>query len=193
MTAPRVTKRARILAYLEKHPGRTAYEICVALDVRRRNGSVAGSVFQLLRDMERKAQVVATKEFRSQQGRQVNLWHLAPAGTPPAPASPSSPRDVARYRARNRVNHRRSRARRRGPAVPAVPTGRLLSAAPACWGADPDLFFPLPGQSADPAKAICAACPVRAECLALARARGEQFGIWGGADLGAEAGTARSA
>ena len=33
--------------------------------------------------MERKAQVVATKEFRPQQGRPVNLWHLAPAGTPP--------------------------------------------------------------------------------------------------------------
>jgi hypothetical protein len=25
----RVTKRARILAYLGKHPGQTAYEICV--------------------------------------------------------------------------------------------------------------------------------------------------------------------
>ena len=35
-------------------------EICVAVDVRRPNGSVAGSVFQLLRDMERKGQVVAT-------------------------------------------------------------------------------------------------------------------------------------
>ena len=63
----------------------------------------------------------------------------------------------------------------------------------ACRGADPDLFFPLPGQSADPARAICAGCHVRAECLALARARREQFGIWGGVDLGAEAGTARSA
>ena len=69
MTAARVTKRARILAYLEEHPGRTAYEICVALDARRPNGTVAGSVFQLLRDMERKAQVVASKEFRPQQGR----------------------------------------------------------------------------------------------------------------------------
>jgi hypothetical protein len=60
----RVTKRARILAYPYKHPGQTAYEICVALDAQRPNGSVAGSVFQLLRDMERKGQVVATKEFR---------------------------------------------------------------------------------------------------------------------------------
>ena len=63
----------------------------------------------------------------------------------------------------------------------------------ACRDADPDLFFPLLGESADPARAICAACAVRAECLTLARARGEQFGVWGGVDLGAEAGTARSA
>src|SRR5450755_1084739 len=187
----RVTRRARILAYLEKYPGRTAYEIGVALEARRPNGSVAGSVFQLLRDMERRAQVVATKEFRPQQGRPANLWHLAPPGTPPGPgAIPPSPGDVARHRARNRLNQRRSRAQRRGPAVSAF---RGLPDGPACRGADPDLFFPLLGESADPAKAICAACAVQAECLALARARGERFGIWGGADLGAEARTARSA
>ena len=97
----RVTRRARILAYLEEHPGRTAFEICVAVDAQRPNGSVAGSVFQLLRDMERKGQVVATQEFRPQQGRQVNLWHLAPPGTPPQPTSPPSLGDARRYRARN--------------------------------------------------------------------------------------------
>jgi Transcription factor WhiB len=193
MTAARVTKRARILAYLEKHPGRTAYEIGVALDARRPNGTCAGSVFRLLRDMERKGQVVATKEFRPQQGRLVNLWHLAPPGTPPPPASPASLGDAQRYRARNRVKQRRSRARRHSPAVPVASAAGGLPDGPACWGADPDLFFPLPYESADPAKAICAACAVRAECLALARARGERFGIWGGVDLGAEAGTARSA
>ena len=189
----RVTRRARILAYLEDHPGRTAYEICVAVDVRRPNGSVAGSVFQLLRDMERKGQVVATKEFRTQQGRQVNLWHLAPPGTPPPPTSPPSLGDTQRYRARNRVYQRRSRARRRGPAVPVAPPSGACRMGPRAGVPIPDLFFPLPRESADPAKAICAACAVRAECLALARARGEQFGIWGGVDLGAEAGTARSA
>jgi Transcription factor WhiB len=188
----RVTRRALILAYLEKCPGRTAYEIGVSLEARRPNGSVAGSVFQLLRDMERRAQVVATKEFRPQQGRSVNLWHLAPPGPPPPGpgAIPPSPADAARYRTRNRVNQRRSRAQRRGPVVSAF---RGLPDEPACRGADPDLFFPMPGESTDPAKAICGTCAVRADCLALARARGEQFGIWGGVDLGAEARTARSA
>ena len=71
-----------------------------------------------------------------------------------------------------------------------APAARPLPAGPACAGADPDLFFPLPWQSADPAKAICGRCPVRAGCLARARARGERYGIWGGVDLGAEARTA---
>ena len=74
-----------------------------------------------------------------------------------------------------------------------APAVQGLAHGPACWGVDPDLFFPLPRESAAPAKAICAACAMRVDCLALARARGEQFGIWGGVDLGDEAGTARSA
>jgi WhiB family redox-sensing transcriptional regulator len=66
-----------------------------------------------------------------------------------------------------------------------------LPAGPACAGADPDLFFPFPGEPTAPAKAICGRCPVRAACLAQARARGERDGIWGGVDLGAEARAAR--
>lgn len=31
--------------------------------------------------------------------------------------------------------------------------------------------------------AVCGGCPVRVACLAGARARGEQFGIWGGVDV----------
>ena len=64
---------------------------------------------------------------------------------------------------------------------------RRLPTGPACAGADPDLFFPFPGEPTAPAKAICGRCPVRAVCLAWARARGERYGIWGGVDLGAEA------
>ena len=44
-------------------------------------------------------------------------------------------------------------------------------------------FFPRPGQSAKvvAAKAICARCPVQAECLAWALTRpGRLIGVWGG-------------
>lgn len=50
----------------------------------------------------------------------------------------------------------------------------------ACRGVDPDLFFPGRGEATAPAKAVCATCPVRAECLNYAMANGEKFGIWGG-------------
>ena len=53
----------------------------------------------------------------------------------------------------------------------------------ACRGADPDLFFPSEeGGKAQAwkAKAICAGCPVRAECLDHAVRHGEHWGIWGG-------------
>ena len=52
----------------------------------------------------------------------------------------------------------------------------------ACKGQPTDLFFPARGDSTVEAKAICAGCPVRAECLeyALAGASHEAAGIWGG-------------
>ena len=49
-----------------------------------------------------------------------------------------------------------------------------------CTGADQDLFFPEGGASTRKAKAICAACTVKAECLEFAITQGERFGIWGG-------------
>ena len=53
----------------------------------------------------------------------------------------------------------------------------------ACRGADPDLFFPPEDggkAQARKAKAICAACPVRIECLDYALRHGEHWGVWGG-------------
>lgn len=50
----------------------------------------------------------------------------------------------------------------------------------ACAGVDPDLFFPSRGASTREAKAVCAGCPVRSDCLEAAMAGGEKFGIWGG-------------
>ena len=54
----------------------------------------------------------------------------------------------------------------------------------ACADADPKLFFPEDDDSDDStceAKAICAACEVRDECLDFALANpAEKFGVWGG-------------
>lgn len=51
----------------------------------------------------------------------------------------------------------------------------------ACLGANPDLFFAHDGgHEARTAKAICAACPVRAECLDDAIDNREAFGVRGG-------------
>jgi WhiB family redox-sensing transcriptional regulator len=49
-----------------------------------------------------------------------------------------------------------------------------------CTGVDPDLFFPERGQSTGPAKAVCAGCVVREDCLEYALANSEKFGVWGG-------------
>ena len=49
-----------------------------------------------------------------------------------------------------------------------------------CHGADPDLFFPERGESADPARQICARCPVRQPCLGYALDNSITHGVWGG-------------
>jgi hypothetical protein len=50
-----------------------------------------------------------------------------------------------------------------------------------CANVDPELFFPAAGDNASlyRAKALCATCPVIAECLAYAVANHVE-GIWGG-------------
>jgi WhiB family transcriptional regulator, redox-sensing transcriptional regulator len=55
----------------------------------------------------------------------------------------------------------------------------------ACQHADPDLFFPVSGMGPDRAqlvgaKAVCARCPVRSDCLRYALAAGPVQGVWGG-------------
>ena len=50
----------------------------------------------------------------------------------------------------------------------------------ACKGADVSIFFPDTEEEADAAKAVCAACPVRDECLEFALATRQDDGIWGG-------------
>ena len=193
MTAPGIataagTRRARILAHLRQHPDLTAYELAKAL-------SITSSLQGLLRAMERKGQVIATVEWRQQQGRRVSVWRIAPPETVPSPAA-MSPEVIDRRRRRRRLSQQRRRARARevrilpSAEVPVTFAHRAVSVLPpgaACLGADPDLFFPPPGDDGAEAKAICASCPVRSECYELACANGEKAGIWGGINFGAGA------
>jgi WhiB family redox-sensing transcriptional regulator len=50
----------------------------------------------------------------------------------------------------------------------------------ACRGADLNVFFPERGESAELARQICAACPVRRPCLDYALRYGITHGVWGG-------------
>ena len=69
--------------------------------------------------------------------------------------------------------------RRRTLAAPTRFAARWRELA-ACRGADLDLFFPERGESADSARRICAACPVRQSCLDYAITNRIVHGIWGG-------------
>jgi WhiB family redox-sensing transcriptional regulator len=56
-----------------------------------------------------------------------------------------------------------------------------------CLDEDPELFFPigegqLAREQADVAKALCARCEVRRQCVSLALAFDAPFGVWGGLD-----------
>jgi WhiB family redox-sensing transcriptional regulator len=69
--------------------------------------------------------------------------------------------------------------RRRTPAAP-VPALAGWRERAACRGADLGLFFPGRGEPAEPARRICASCPVRQPCLDYAISRAITHGIWGG-------------
>ncbi len=49
----------------------------------------------------------------------------------------------------------------------------------ACVGEDPDIFFPARDEDTRKAKAVCAGCEVKVQCLEYALAN-ERCGIWGG-------------
>ena len=53
----------------------------------------------------------------------------------------------------------------------------------ACWGADSEIFFLEPHQSADPAREICATCTVTDACLNYALRNRITVGVWGGKTL----------
>jgi WhiB family redox-sensing transcriptional regulator len=82
------------------------------------------------------------------------------------------------------------------PRVPRLITGGQWRSAAACRSADPDLFFPISDsgparEQTAQAKAICATCRVRRECLAFALRTGQIYGIWGGTTEHERAGVLR--
>ena len=64
-------------------------------------------------------------------------------------------------------------------AVPARFAARWRELA-ACRGTGLEVFFPSRGESAAPARQVCAACPVRQPCLDYAITNRITYGIWGG-------------
>jgi WhiB family transcriptional regulator, redox-sensing transcriptional regulator len=63
---------------------------------------------------------------------------------------------------------------------PIDPIGRRSPRGLPCHVHDPDLWFAESPGDIDRAKALCATCPVRRECLAGALRRSEPCGVWGG-------------
>ncbi len=66
-----------------------------------------------------------------------------------------------------------------GLAAPARFAARWRELA-ACRGTDLEVFFPGRGETAEPARRICARCPVRQPCLDYALSNRIAHGIWGG-------------
>ena len=50
----------------------------------------------------------------------------------------------------------------------------------ACYGLDPEVFFPTTEEEAGLALSYCGMCSVREVCLAWAIQNGERYGVWGG-------------
>jgi WhiB family transcriptional regulator, redox-sensing transcriptional regulator len=100
-----------------------------------------------------------------------NRWALQPTASGPAGSLPPDGPPLTEG------------SRTTSAARPADQGGWELSAA--CRLSDPELFFPISHAGASlaqvrAAKAICAACLVRPQCLAFAQRARQRHGIWGG-------------
>ena len=173
-------RQAAILAHLEEHPGLTANELARAFGLRAGLG-------QQLAVLEQRALVAGELVWNPDQGRQVTRWRIAPPGTAPPPRPAPDPAAASRRRERETAAQRARRARRNPPRRQSARMMPPVLAGAACKGADLGLFF---GPAAEfvtarqkreaAAKAICARCPVRLDCLDYALEHDERFGIWGG-------------
>ena len=191
--------RARILACLAAEPGLTAMQVGRTLGLH-------SNAMRQLKAMLYDGEVIAVPQWRSQMGRDVTTWHLAPPGTVPPPRPEPDPNAAARKRERETAAQRARRAKASGRPAPfssllgsPVPVRRL--AGPACADADPALFFPPAEYETPPdrrrrvrqAAAFCDACPVRFACYQGAAERMEPHGVWGGVDFTPLAGGRRKA
>ena len=182
MAASLGPRQAAVLEYLGEHPGLTATELARAFGLR-------ASLYKQLGRLQQRALVVGVPVWDPGQGREVTRWRVAPPGTVPPPRPAPDPDAVRRRRERDTAAQRARRGRRSPPRRPVLRIAPPVLAGAACKGADPDLFF---GPDAEfvtarqqreaAAKAICAGCPVRLECLAYALDTSQAYGIWGGAN-----------
>jgi len=78
------------------------------------------------------------------------------------------------------------RTREDDPMTTAIRHDAEWRSASACRQANPDLFFPIAtasigrAEQTAKAKAMCARCPVRSQCLEFAQVNDLNYGIWGG-------------
>jgi hypothetical protein len=105
---------------------------------------------------------------------------------PPRPCSVEGCPSPARSRGMCYTHWKQARRADPGPVSrwdadrPPPPVSHGWQDKAACAGMDQSVFFPVRGENVPRAKAICAGCPVRVECLEYAQANCEEFGIWGG-------------
>ena len=50
----------------------------------------------------------------------------------------------------------------------------------ACYGIDPEVFFPASEEDAGLALSYCSTCSIRETCLSWALKNRERYGVWGG-------------
>jgi WhiB family transcriptional regulator, redox-sensing transcriptional regulator len=77
------------------------------------------------------------------------------------------------------ASHRALHMRPKAPTLTLPPPEAWMESA-LCAQVDPELFYPEKGGGTHAAKAVCASCPVVAECLEYALRSDDAFGVYGG-------------
>lgn len=113
------------------------------------------------------ARLITKKRYRNTHdstGRPTNLRSVTPAREDPAVSDIERRQNTKQYR-------------------PPITLDTDWMDRAACKGLDPNIFHPTRGETGERAKAICAKCPVMADCLEYALADVDQIGIMGGTSI----------